>query len=383
MSLAVQSSITQSFHYGGYNTIVNRGATDYEKDFMGAATSRTTSSDKGENIGIMTIGNRGFIAKESFFKIPQAYHQGLNCENIIAGLMRWSEMEYGGMNGRTIDEYSDKEWDRLLKKTDTQIDEMKESLAEEEKAIKNKNGIDYSEKTELLTAYYTEYHDSNSYVDPDSKAREIVKTGYSDRTFVLSSGIVCERTGYNSKVGDMTDDMKWNVAFNDDEDYEKAVAFINRIPDGDNTIFTTREQFWQDFIDGVIDEDEFFEYYDTLDHGVANFIKTDESGKSYIDREMMNSKYFKYFGLQQVSTFPEEDLQRELEMSALRDRGYDHQKDNKESIVSIYDALRDAFYTDDVHEYQFYGESETYSIDDWIREIIRRSHIGLADALFV
>ena len=30
---------------------------------MGKATSRTTSSDNGKNIGIMTIGNRGFIAE--------------------------------------------------------------------------------------------------------------------------------------------------------------------------------------------------------------------------------------------------------------------------------------------------------------------------------
>ncbi|MBR1909869.1 MAG: hypothetical protein IJ821_04715 [Lachnospiraceae bacterium] len=153
---------------------------------MGSATSRTTSSDKGENIGVMTIGNIGYIAKyadssteedpiikvgdyevrvndvdphnatkvemfalmsymddkglientgmksfgkmtaygaqaeyngfcsdlsdpelawtknrdwtailqnakETFFGIPQAYNQGLNCESIVAGLERWAE----------------------------------------------------------------------------------------------------------------------------------------------------------------------------------------------------------------------------------------------------------------------------------------------------
>ena len=30
---------------------------------MGSATSVTTSSDKGKNIGVTTVGNRGYIAK--------------------------------------------------------------------------------------------------------------------------------------------------------------------------------------------------------------------------------------------------------------------------------------------------------------------------------
>ena len=33
-------------------------------------------------------------AKETFFGIPQAYNQGINCENIVAGLERWAETRH-------------------------------------------------------------------------------------------------------------------------------------------------------------------------------------------------------------------------------------------------------------------------------------------------
>lgn len=186
MSFAVQTSFNQTYQYGSFGSKSNRGEDSIGREFMGSATSRTTSSDKGENIGVMTIGKIGYIAKyadssteedpiikvgdyevrvndvdphnatkvemfalmsymddkglientgmksfgkmtaygaqaeyngfcsdlsdpelawtknrdwtailqnakETFFGIPQAYNQGLNCENIVAGLERWAE----------------------------------------------------------------------------------------------------------------------------------------------------------------------------------------------------------------------------------------------------------------------------------------------------
>ena len=186
MSFAVHTSFNQTYQYGSFGSKSNRGEDSIGREFMGSATSRTTSSDKGENIGVMTIGNIGYIAKyadssteedpiikvgdyevrvndvdphnatkvemfalmsymddkglientgmksfgkmtaygaqaeyngfcsdlsdpelawtknrdwtailqnakETFFGIPQAYNQGLNCESIVAGLERWAE----------------------------------------------------------------------------------------------------------------------------------------------------------------------------------------------------------------------------------------------------------------------------------------------------
>ena len=62
MSFAVQTSFSQTYQYG-YSSKSSPADINFDKEFMGKATSRTTSSSDGKNIGIMTIGNRGFIAE--------------------------------------------------------------------------------------------------------------------------------------------------------------------------------------------------------------------------------------------------------------------------------------------------------------------------------
>ena len=63
MSFAVQTGFSQAYQYGGYSSKSGNTDIDFDTEFMGKATSRTTSSSDGKNIGIMTIGNRGFIAE--------------------------------------------------------------------------------------------------------------------------------------------------------------------------------------------------------------------------------------------------------------------------------------------------------------------------------
>ncbi len=473
MSFAVQSSLKQSFHYGGYGSKKNRGEDPVGKEFAGSATSRTASSDKGKNIGVMTIGNRGFIAKyadssteaepvikvgdyevrvndvdpknateiemfaltsymddkgltdntgmksfnrmraysmqaeyngfcsgiadedaawtvnkdwtailanakESYYKMPQSYQNGFNCERLISAFSGWSQES---QDNKSIGEYSEKEWDKLLDGVDEKIEELKEAVSEDvEKAteVTEKQNIE----ADILTARYTTYLYKNQVADPDSSTGEVIKSGYIDRTFYTKDGIISTRTGHNTKEGTVTDKYSWEVDFNSEDDYERTMKFLDRIPEGDNTVFTTRENFWQDFVNGEIDEDEFFEFYDTLDHGVANFIKTDENGNNYIDKEMMSSKYFKYFGLQQVKTVPWEDLQRGLELSALKDRGFDHYAEYRKEEVKLYDSLKEAFSVKDNEGFRFYGEEDVYSLDEWLQEIIRRAHMGLMDLLF-
>ena len=48
--------------FNGLN-FVEKCAFSFKYEVFDTATSRTTSSDNGKNIGIMTIGNRGFIAE--------------------------------------------------------------------------------------------------------------------------------------------------------------------------------------------------------------------------------------------------------------------------------------------------------------------------------
>ena len=477
MSFAVQTSFNQSYQYGSYNSNVNRRDTDYEKELMGVATSRTTSSDKGENIGIMTIGDRGFIAKyadssteqdpvikvgdyevrvndvdphnatkiemfalmsymddkglientgmksfnkmmaygaqaeyngfcsdlsnsdaawsinrnwtailenakESYFAMPQAYQHGLNCQNIISGLMRWSETKHCNNTDESIAEYSDKEWKRLLDGVDQEIEDMKETVAEQaQESLDKIDGRSVDNRSELLTARYTSFVKRGQVTDPETG--ETIISGYIDRTFYTQEGIVSGRSSLDSRVDGFKDRYNWKVDFNSEDDYGRTMKFLDRLPEGDDSVFTTREAFWQDFVNGEIDEDEFFEFYETLDHGVANFIKQDENGKNYVDNEMMNSKYFKYFGLQQVTTIPWDDMQKGLEQSALRERGYIHEDTSSDDSFNIYNALKEAFANSGPDEFRFYGEENTFSLDEWVQEIIYRAHMGLMDSLFI
>ena len=476
MSFAVQTSINQSYQYGGYNSNINRRDTDYEKEFMGAATSRTTSSDKGENIGIMTIGDRGFIAKyadssteqdpiikvgdyevrvndvdphnatkiemfalmsymddkglientgmksfnkmmaygaqaeyngfcsglsdpnaawtknrdwtailksakETYFGIPQAYHQGLNCQSIIEGLMRWTGTIQDNNADKSIGDYSEKEWDRMLSDVDQKINEMSNTKAEEVKTSKGSFDERISdEKVGLLTARYTTYENGDTLTDPDTG--QPVTFRYVYRTFYTRDGIVSGKSSYDSREGVIKDSCNWEISFKSEDDYERVMNFLDRIPEGDYTKFLTKENFWQDYLNGEIDDDEFFEYYETLDHGKANFIKQDENGNNYIDKEMMNSKYFKYIGIEQLKPVSEPELQRGLELSALKDRGFDHSADYKKEDIDLFASLREALINTGTDELGFYGEEGAYSINEWIQEIIRRTHMGMMDSLF-
>ena len=476
MSFAVQTSINQSYQYGGYNSNINRRDTDYEKEFMGAATSRTSSSDKGENIGIMTIGDRGFIAKyadssteqdpiikvgdyevrvndvdphnatkiemfalmsymddkglientgmksfnkmmaygaqaeyngfcsglsdpnaawtknrdwtailksakETYFGIPQAYHQGLNCQSIIEGLMRWTGTIQDNNADKSIGDYSEKEWDRMLSDVDQKINEMSNTKAEEVKTSKGSFDERISdEKVGLLTARYTTYENGDTLTDPDTG--QPVTFRYVYRTFYTRDGIVSGKSSYDSREGVIKDSCNWEISFKSEDDYERVMNFLDRIPEGDYTKFLTKENFWQDYLNGEIDDDEFFEYYETLDHGKANFIKQDENGNNYIDKEMMNSKYFKYIGIEQLKPVSEPELQRGLELSALKDRGFDHSADYKKEDIDLFASLREALINTGTDELGFYGEEGAYSINEWIQEIIRRTHMGMMDSLF-
>ena len=277
---------------------------------------------------------------------------------------------------------SDEEWDKFIEVIDEKIEDMQESVKEEvEKNKETSEKQDAFENADILTARYTSFVRRNQVTDPDTG--EVIKAGYVDRTFYTREGIISTRTAHNSKEGTITDKQNWKVDFKSDEDYERTMKFLDRIPGEDNSPFTTREAFWKDYLNGEIDEDEFIEYYETIDHGIVRFIKTDENGNNYVDKEMTHSKYFKYFGLMQFTTISEEELQRGLELSALKDRGFDHYSEVKNEEPDLYTSLREAFAGQGKDGFRFYGEEETFSLDDWVNEIIRRAHLGLMDSLFM
>lgn len=345
-------------------------------------------------------------AQNTYVNIPDTYSQSLECGKLLSYFDKWNSevsqrnnnTDYQQMllkhmnqlyekikNGETEQEFqiggqsmTVKEWDELLSRFDTAEDALREISKEDAEYIEESSDS-IKDKTAVLTARYTTYKSQGSYVDPN-KPNATVQTGYMGRVFYTSEGIIYHRSGYNSKEGTVKDTSEWVVKYDSDDDYERIMNFLDKIPEDDSMIFTTRQSFWEDFVSGKIDADSFLEYYQTLDHGTANFIKTDENGKTYLDKEMVSSEYFQYFGLQQIKTVPYEDLQKGLEESAAREKGYIHFQED--TTLSIYDVLHEVFSEMDKSTYQFYGEEKTYSLDEWIQEIIQRAHMGLIDELF-
>ena len=281
MNLSITESY-RSYSYGTYNhnerASKNRGENPSDFDRVGSETSQTISSDKGKNIDITTVWNN--VRSERNTDSPD------------------------------LSDYTDKEWDNLITEIDRKIAELMGS--DTEKIVEYDEDDYIHGNADLLTARYTTYRKSMSYVDPDSSTGEVVDNGYVGRTFFLHDSIVYQQAGYNTKEGGLTNLKGWHVDFENEDNYERTMSFLDRFPEGDNSIFTTRKAFWEDYISGEIDENEFMDFYNTLDHGVANFVKTDENGNNYIDKEMMESKYFKYFGLQQVGMLANETIDREF-----------------------------------------------------------------------
>lgn len=166
--------------------------------------------------------------------------------------------------------------------------------------------------------------------------------------------------------------VSWTVKFDSEEDYERAISFIEKFPEGDSKIFAANEDFWKDFVAGKIDEDRFMEYYKTLDHGVANFLKTDENGKSYMDREMIQSEFFYYFGVRKVQAPSMEELQHQLKERVLatqRGEVYRRPETGKTLQEAFLELIPDA----EDRIFGFMGEDGTYNLEKWIEELIERA----------
>lgn len=90
----------------------------------------------------------------------------------------------------------------------------------------------------------------------------------------------------------------WKFSYTEPGQYEKVMAFLERFPQDANLRFACREEFWEDFLAGEIDEDDFVNFFETSTdkEGVPNYTY-EKDGSTYIDREKMKyAKYMNGFG---------------------------------------------------------------------------------------
>lgn len=120
-------------------------------------------------------------------------------------------------------------------------------------------------------------------------------------------GITC-REAYMEN-GKWVNRSCWNLPYTEPGQREKVLAFIQRFPQDANLRFACHENFWEDFLAGEIDEDDFVNFFETSTDkdGVPDYTY-EKDGSTYIDREKVKyAKYMNDFGVK-LYTAEEMDL---------------------------------------------------------------------------
>lgn len=174
-----------------------------------------------------------------------------------------------GYDGPSIqtgkDAYTEKEWDRIIRNFDRMQKNMKvfsdaadtiqengnmipdEEDAEESvdnrteitKALSGYNRIE----VEVLMAEYT----VTTYQSPNGQETSVYYTYYSYH------GIYCKKEG--------AEGFEWELTYENEEQYEKVSEFMEHFKGQDNLLFASQKDFWQDFLDGKIDIDQFVGFW--------------------------------------------------------------------------------------------------------------------------
>lgn len=105
-------------------------------------------------------------------------------------------------------------------------------------------------------------------------------------THVSSTGITCRSS--EQRIGDPP---LWEIAFNGPEDYHRVTQFLRRFSEDCNLNFASSETFWNDFLAGRIEEDEFYDFYQNKEQELLKFFGQAD-GESMINQD--NFHYVKY-----------------------------------------------------------------------------------------
>ncbi len=103
-------------------------------------------------------------------------------------------------------------------------------------------------------------------------------------TFYEKNRIYCKKEG--------KEDYEWEIPLEDEAQYDKIMSFLNGLEDKENLSFTIHNTFWQDFLSGKLNVDEFQEFLSTSDQEeISNGFKITEDGAFH---EKEAKKYVSY-----------------------------------------------------------------------------------------
>lgn len=146
------------------------------------------------------------------------------------------------------------------------------------------------EEAEKVGALLTDEVTKCSFPTDDPKQKHWFITCYGQ------DGIMCKEAWFDGTKWVNRD--CWDLKYTEPGQREKVLAFIQRFPQDANLRFASHKEFWEDFLAGKIDEDDFVNFFETStdENGVPNYTY-EKDGSTYFDREKVKyAKYMNDFG---------------------------------------------------------------------------------------
>ena len=156
--------------------------------------------------------------------------------------------------------FTQKEWDKLLK----QFDAIEEAIRKEQKErldkedTQNKHNKTETDVTPLTnTTSEEEIADSaiEALLSESSKCTYPSTEQTDKKTWYITSytqdGIWCKKCDKDGSSEDL-----WKIDFTEDGQYEKVMDFLKRFEQEDNLTFACHENFWNDFLEDKIEEED-------------------------------------------------------------------------------------------------------------------------------
>lgn len=198
--------------------------------------------------------------------------------------------------------YTEKEWDNLLEKFDTLQEEIRTQMREEhERRAQQEEKTADTRKKELAESVQEKTGTKKAagqatktgwYAEAASQEASLLSGAYTTATYPAAShkdvpdlyitcytaeGIFCRKAGQSAGY-------EWMIPFSKEGEYDKVMEFIGRFPQDMNLRFSSRKNFWEDFLNDRIDVDGFMEFVEGSELGVPDYTVTD--GESvFIDRK--------------------------------------------------------------------------------------------------
>ena len=196
--------------------------------------------------------------------------------------------------------FTEKEWEEFLDKFDS-IEEAIQELMKEEQDRKEaeetkKEDVFTNDASTLLTTESTSCVYETA--DPDNDDIRYI-------TWYTEEGIYCRKAG-------QTEGYEWSIAFENKEQYDKVMEFIGQFPSDWNMRFAAHENFWNDFLNDVIDMEGFMEFINGTNKGVPDYSVT-MGDSMYIDTGKMQwAKYTNPLGVRFYTAGEMHQMQMEI-----------------------------------------------------------------------